>query len=92
MIPERLSVVEPLDPAEATMHRQWRFNRGEVHNRSGWVINDRPLEPDSPQATCRLGDVERWQFVSDLHHPVHVHLDPFQVLSRGDEGPSGQSG
>jgi spore coat protein A, manganese oxidase len=33
--------------------------------------------------------VEIWRFTADLHHPVHVHLDPFQVLSRrgGDPGP-----
>ena len=28
-----------------------------------------------------------WRFVSDLHHPVHVHLDPFQVLSRAGRPP-----
>lgn len=34
-----------------------------------------------------LGTVERWRFVTDLHHPVHVHLDPFQVVRRGNRGP-----
>jgi spore coat protein A, manganese oxidase len=24
-----------------------------------------------------------WRFVTDVHHPVHVHLDGFQVLRRG---------
>jgi spore coat protein A len=40
-------------------------------------------------ADVRLGEIEIWRFLSDLHHPVHVHLDPFQVLSRrgGDPGP-----
>jgi spore coat protein A len=31
--------------------------------------------------------VEVWRFVTDVHHPVHVHLDPFQVLRRGAGGP-----
>jgi FtsP/CotA-like multicopper oxidase with cupredoxin domain len=35
----------------------------------------------------RPGQVERWRFSSDLHHPVHVHLAQFQVLSRGSGGP-----
>ena len=26
--------------------------------------------------------------MSDVHHPVHVHLDPFQVLSRGGQEPT----
>jgi FtsP/CotA-like multicopper oxidase with cupredoxin domain len=38
-------------------------------------------------ARVRLGEVERWRFYSDLHHPVHVHLDPFQVISRGGRPP-----
>jgi spore coat protein A, manganese oxidase len=25
--------------------------------------------------------------VADFHHPVHIHLNPFQVLSRGINGP-----
>ena len=35
----------------------------------------------------RLGETEIWRFTSDLHHPVHVHLDPFQVLTRRGDGP-----
>ncbi|MGW2717177.1 multicopper oxidase domain-containing protein [Streptomyces sp. NPDC001492] len=26
---------------------------------------------------------ERWRFISDFHHPLHLHLAHFQVLSRG---------
>ncbi|MFC5002205.1 multicopper oxidase domain-containing protein [Dactylosporangium cerinum] len=29
----------------------------------------------------------RRRFTSDLHHPVHLHLDPFQVLVRRGSGP-----
>jgi spore coat protein A len=38
-------------------------------------------------ARVQLGQVEIWRFYSDLHHPVHVHLDPFQVVSRGGRDP-----
>jgi FtsP/CotA-like multicopper oxidase with cupredoxin domain len=42
--------------------------------------------------TPRLGDTEIWRFVSDVHHPIHLHLEQFQVLARnGDEpGPYDQ--
>jgi FtsP/CotA-like multicopper oxidase with cupredoxin domain len=28
-----------------------------------------------------------WRFVTDVHHPVHVHLDAFQVLRRNGRDP-----
>jgi hypothetical protein len=28
----------------------------------------------------RLGDVEIWRFVVDLHHPIHLHLVNFSVV------------
>ncbi|MFN2494295.1 MAG: multicopper oxidase family protein [Pseudonocardiaceae bacterium] len=84
-IPDFLSTVELLRPGP--VHRQWRFTRGRVGNHTGWTINGRPFDPSRVDAQPRLGDVERWRLVSDLHHPVHVHLDPFQVLSRGGRGP-----
>ncbi|WP_245236085.1 multicopper oxidase domain-containing protein, partial [Streptomyces durhamensis] len=35
----------------------------------------------------KLGQVEIWRFVTDFHHPVHLHLDPFQVVSRNAAAP-----
>jgi spore coat protein A len=34
-----------------------------------------------------LNSVEIWRLTSDFHHPIHLHLAPFQVLSRGNTGP-----
>jgi spore coat protein A, manganese oxidase len=86
-VPPVLSVVEPLVvPADAT-RRTFTFARGPVGGHRGWTINGRPFEPDVPQARTPLGEVEVWRFVTDVHHPVHVHLDPFQVLHRGTGGP-----
>jgi spore coat protein A len=87
-IPDRLSTVERLDPARATLTREWRFTRGARDGHRGWVINGQAFDPDRMDARPRLGEVELWRFGSDLHHPVHVHLSPFQVVSRGG-GPPG---
>jgi FtsP/CotA-like multicopper oxidase with cupredoxin domain len=38
-------------------------------------------------ATSKLGTVEVWQLVADVHHPVRIHLNPFQIHSRGLSGP-----
>ncbi len=86
-VPERLAEVEPLRPPAGATVRDWHFGRG----RGGsphWVINGLPFDPDRMDASVSLGDVEIWRFRSDVHHPVHVHLDPFQVLTRGGGAPS----
>ena len=52
------------------------------------TINGTAFDPNRSLADIPLGQVERWRFHTDVHHPVHVHLDPFQVLARGADGPS----
>jgi spore coat protein A, manganese oxidase len=52
-----------------------------------WTINHRAFQPGVALARPRLGTTEIWRFVTDFHHPVHVHLDPFQVLGRNGLGP-----
>ncbi|MFI6595380.1 multicopper oxidase family protein [Nonomuraea sp. NPDC050536] len=84
-IPARLARVERLDPARAVRTREWRFSRD--HDSGMWLINGLPYAPDRVDAAPRLGEVEIWRFVTELRHPVHVHLDPFQVISRRGEEP-----
>jgi FtsP/CotA-like multicopper oxidase with cupredoxin domain len=82
-IPEKLSTVETLDPRRAATTRTFVFRR----NVDGtWTINNREYQPGRSLARPRLGTTEIWRFVTDFHHPVHVHLDPFQVLGRNGLG------
>ena len=69
------------------IRRQFRFTRGAAGAHRGWTINGREFDPTRADASAALGQVERWSFVSDVHHPVHVHLDPFQVVRRGGGSP-----
>lgn len=85
-LPDRLSAIEPL-AVEGPATRLWRFTRGEVHGHDGWTINGRVFDPERMDAVVPLDTVERWRFVADMHHPVHVHLDPVQVLGRGGGSP-----
>ena len=89
-VPDRLATIEPLRPGP--VRRAWRFTRGAVGNHAGWTINGLPFDPSRIDAHPRLSEVETWRFVSDLHHPVHVHLDPFQVLARGGHQPGPSDG
>ena len=52
-----------------------------------WMVNGEAFDPGRDLANPRLGDVEIWQLMTDLHHPVHLHLTPFQVLRRGFDPP-----
>jgi len=53
----------------------------------GWTINGEPFSPDHVHATVQGGTTEIWRLMGDFHHPIHIHLNPFQVLSRGLNGP-----
>jgi FtsP/CotA-like multicopper oxidase with cupredoxin domain len=74
--------VEPLDPRRATRTRTFLFQK-----RGGWTINGRGYDPSRPVAQPRLGDTEIWRFVTDFHHPIHLHLAHFQVLARNGAQP-----
>jgi spore coat protein A, manganese oxidase len=82
----RLSTIEPYDTSGARV-REWRLTRATGEDRPGWVINGRPFDPEEMHAEVPLGQVEVWRFFADMHHPVHVHLDPFQVIGRGGADP-----
>jgi spore coat protein A len=85
--PERLAVLDTPDPAQAVTTRTLHFQAGRLAGMRGWLINGEPFDPDTAAATVTAGSVEIWRLVTDFHHPVHLHLQPFHVLSRGGGGP-----
>ncbi len=84
-VPERLAGIEPLLVPAGAPVRRFDFTRGTTH--ADWTINGRRFAPDVVEAESPLGEVQVSRSHSDVHHPVHVHLDPFQVLRRGARGP-----
>jgi spore coat protein A len=86
-IPDRLAEITPLQRGSAVTTRRFDFRRGDSGSMRGWLINGRPYDPIEPIARPRLGDVEIWQLSTDLDHPIHLHLDQFQVLSRNGRAP-----
>ncbi|MFF2354362.1 multicopper oxidase family protein [Kitasatospora sp. NPDC058115] len=83
-LPERLCTLERLDPEAAVATRVFGFRRSRDGN---WTINNRLYQPGRALAAPELGSTEIWRFFSDVHHPVHVHLNAFQVLSRNGRDP-----
>lgn len=86
-IPATLATVPLLEPGPDAPVRDWRFVQGTGSRQGRWTINGQEFDPFRMDAQPRLGEVEIWRFYADLHHPVHVHLSPFQVLHRGTGGP-----
>ncbi|MFD0274411.1 multicopper oxidase family protein [Kitasatospora sp. NPDC127111] len=84
-VPERLSAFERLDRSAAVATRTFGFRRS--RNSGGWTINQQPYQPGRVLARPALGTTEVWRFFTDVHHPVHLHLDHFQVLSRNRAEP-----
>ena len=82
-IPAKLSAVAALDPARAAATRSFLFQK----SADGWTVNGKEYRPGRSLATPRLGTTEVWRFVSDFHHPVHLHLNHFQVVSRNGAAP-----
>ncbi|MDL4773183.1 multicopper oxidase family protein [Actinomadura xylanilytica] len=73
--------------SDAARVRELSFRAGRMHGGHGWLIDGRPFDPARTDVTVPLGDVEVWRLVADVHHPVHLHLVGFRVLSRGGRPP-----
>jgi FtsP/CotA-like multicopper oxidase with cupredoxin domain len=84
-IPARLSTGDRPLAQRPTATRSFHFARS--HGAAGWTINGRPYTPGRPLAEVRLGDTEVWRLTTDLHHPVHLHLDPFRITARDGGAP-----
>jgi FtsP/CotA-like multicopper oxidase with cupredoxin domain len=87
-IPDQLSSYAAVPEPAGVTKRVWRFRRGDAGGHKGWTINGKAFDPKVMQAQVKLDQYEVWSFVTDVHHPVHVHLAPFQVLHRGGGDPS----
>jgi FtsP/CotA-like multicopper oxidase with cupredoxin domain len=88
-IPAKLSSYAEVPEPAGVVRRKWAFRRGNASGHTGWTINGKAFDPELMQAEVKLDQYEIWSFVTDVHHPVHVHLAPFQVLSRGGKKKPG---
>lgn len=86
-IPMRLRDPLPRDFLFPAVRREFITGR----SNGAWVINNKLWDPDTPQATVRLGDVEIWTFRNSSGgwaHPMHVHGSLSQILTRNGRPPA----
>ncbi|MFC0108470.1 multicopper oxidase family protein [Kibdelosporangium aridum] len=85
-VPDKLVDIEKLDNPVVTRTFDFRTTT-KHHGARMWTINGELFDATKSLADPKLGTVEKWRISSDFHHPVHLHLAHFQVLSRGAGGP-----
>jgi FtsP/CotA-like multicopper oxidase with cupredoxin domain len=82
-LPSRLLPVVPLPSPVRTrrfvLHHGMAPGMGMV-----FLINGRPYDHHRIDSRVRLGETEDWELVNAgvMDHPFHVHINPFQVISR----------
>lgn len=80
-LPTSLASVERLNPGQAATTRRIVF--GERMMQAQFFFNNQLFDPNRVDIRARLGTLEVWELVnqSDMDHPFHLHIYPFQVLS-----------
>jgi spore coat protein A len=89
-IPERLSVIPPVDVKAAAAVRTFDFTYGGMSQ--GWLINGKPFDPTRMDAQPRANTTEVWKLRTDIHHPLHLHLVQFRVLGHSGRPRPADSG
>jgi FtsP/CotA-like multicopper oxidase with cupredoxin domain len=82
-LPELLLPVQPL-PAPVR-RRRFLLHHGMAPGMGMvFLINGRAYEHDRIDTRVKIGDTEDWDLVNAgvMDHPFHVHINPFQVISR----------
>lgn len=84
---DRVRLVNRLGSGQTRDVMAFRVARRVTDDSHGWLIGGLPFDPARSDVTVGLGDVEVWRLIADVHHPVHLHLVGFQVLSRSGRPP-----
>lgn len=76
-----LRVLPPIPSLGGLTTRTWRFDR-----RNGmWTVNNELFDATVSRATINKGAKEVWVFQNNSggwSHPIHIHFEEFQILSR----------
>jgi FtsP/CotA-like multicopper oxidase with cupredoxin domain len=84
-VPARLRELPPVNLAEAVKKRSFRFDR----TNNIWTVNGKIFDFAVPAAVVKKNTAEIWTLEGhgSWHHPVHIHMEEFQILSRNGQPP-----
>jgi len=86
-VPDPLRPLPPILLDKVGAHRTFTFDNSD----GGWVINDRFFDGNRAVAFPQLGVPEIWTLQNEggeWSHPIHIHLESFQILSRNGQPPA----
>jgi FtsP/CotA-like multicopper oxidase with cupredoxin domain len=87
--PDTITKFYDLPPIEAPrVTRTFRFER----NNGQWAINGRFFDCNDIRFRIKRNSAENWVLQNNSggwQHPIHVHFEEFQVLSRNGQPPQG---
>jgi len=76
---------KPIPEAEVSDYREIILNIIEGHGEESFRINGHVYDHNRIDAVLPLGKAEEWRAVALLDdHPLHIHVNPFQVISIED--------
>ncbi|MDT5157811.1 MAG: hypothetical protein QOC99_419 [Acidobacteriota bacterium] len=85
-VPTSLRALPPVTLSEVVATRYWTFDQ----QNGQWVVNNRLFDVNRVDATVRKGTAEKWVIRNGSrrwHHPIHVHFEEYQILSRNGQAP-----
>jgi FtsP/CotA-like multicopper oxidase with cupredoxin domain len=84
-VPNMLRPLPPVSFSEVVKERTWKFDKeNEI-----WTVNGKIFDVDDPAARVKRGTAEIWTLFGkgNWHHPVHIHMEEFRILSRNGRMP-----
>jgi FtsP/CotA-like multicopper oxidase with cupredoxin domain len=88
-VPDKLLELPPIELDQVVRERRWEFNR----KGGAWVVNERFFDGNRVDAAPKRGSAEIWELVNKSggwSHPIHIHLEEFQVITRNGKPPPPQ--
>ncbi len=87
-LPDTLSTIERYRAEDVTRTRTLQLVRGIDDSGRARLMLDGKRWTDEISETVRQGDLELWEIVNTTggDHPIHLHLEAFQVLSKRSVG------
>ncbi|HKD41911.1 MAG TPA: multicopper oxidase domain-containing protein [Myxococcaceae bacterium] len=85
-IPQRMREVPTIDTSEIVQTRTFVFD----NQQGAWTINNEFFDFNRVSAVCKQGTAEKWILKNasfDWQHPIHIHLEEHQIVSRGGVPP-----
>jgi FtsP/CotA-like multicopper oxidase with cupredoxin domain len=81
VIPARMRTLPPVNLGEVAAQRSWVFGR----DNGVWTVNGRIFDVNEVSAAVKENTAEIWTLKNksgDWSHPIHIHFEEFQILSR----------